>query len=165
MIIGQAGSGKSTLARRLGEALDLPVFHIDRIHWKPGWVEREGKEKDLLCADVHAKDTWVFEGGRSVTWPDRLNRADTLIWLDFPFSVRVWRAFKRRVKYSGKTRPDLPSNCPEQLSAKFVKFFWNTRHTQRQMMRQFFHSAPEEKEKYRLSNRMEVEQLVETLVR
>ena len=84
MIIGQPGSGKSTFARELGAITHLPVFHIDHIHWQSGWVERPGPEKDRLCADVHAQDKWIFEGGHSTTWPERLDRADTLIWLDLP---------------------------------------------------------------------------------
>ncbi len=84
MIIGQPGSGKSTLARRLGQALNLPVVHIDHIHWKSGWIDRQGPEKDRLCSEVHAREQWIFEGGRSNTWGERLERADTLVWLDVP---------------------------------------------------------------------------------
>jgi len=39
MIIGCAGAGKSTLARKLGAITGLPVIHLDREHWRPGWVE------------------------------------------------------------------------------------------------------------------------------
>jgi len=127
MIIGQPGSGKSTLARKLGKLLDLPVFYIDQIHWKPGWVERAGPEKDRLCAAVHANDKWVFEGGRSSTWPERLDRADTLIWLDFPLYLRSWRVFMRTVRYYGESRPDLPADCPERFNLEFIQFIWRTR--------------------------------------
>ena len=82
MIIGQPGAGKSTLARKIGLITHLPVYHIDHMHYRSGWVERSGAEKDALCAEVQAKDRWVFEGGRSSTWQKRLARADTLIWLD-----------------------------------------------------------------------------------
>ncbi len=40
-ILGCSGGGKSTLARALGEALDLPVVHLDQLYWLPGWVERD----------------------------------------------------------------------------------------------------------------------------
>jgi len=91
MIVGQPGSGKSTLARAIGDRLNLPVVHVDLIHWQPGWVERTGSEKDRLCSEAHAKHSWILEGGRSATWPERLGRADTVIWLDFPLTVRVSR--------------------------------------------------------------------------
>ena len=72
MILGQPGSGKSTLAQKLGQRSGLPVFHIDKIHWSAGWVERPRDEKTRLCLEVHARATWIFEGGHSATWPDRL---------------------------------------------------------------------------------------------
>ena len=163
MIIGHPGSGKSTLARSLGDVLGLPVVHIDLIHWKSGWIEREGAEKDVLCAEVHAKDTWIFEGGRSSTWPERLARADTLIFLDFPFHVRVWRILKRRIQFHGETRPDLPEGCPEKIDWEFVSFVWRTRNTNLKRMVSFYESAPDSKDKYRLRNHKEVAELVSNL--
>lgn len=157
MIIGQPGSGKSTLARTLGDITHLPVFHIDHIHWKTGWVERQGPEKDALCREVHAKETWIFEGGRSPTWSERLSRADTLIWLDFPLPLRMWRVLLRTVRYWGRTRPDLPDGCPEQFSWEFIRWIWDTRTSSRQMMQQLYRSVPPEKPKYQLTCARDVE--------
>lgn len=63
MIIGQPGAGKSTLARQIGALTGLPVVHIDHIHWTSGWVERPREEKTRLCGEVHARKSWIFEGG------------------------------------------------------------------------------------------------------
>lgn len=156
MIIGQPGAGKSTLARTLGEITHLPVVHIDHIHWKAGWVERPGSEKDELCAEVHAKESWIFEGGRSSTWPERLSRADTLIWLDFPMSLRMRRVLWRTVQYWGRSRPDLPDGCPEQFSWEFIRWIWDTRHSSRLMMQQLYRSVPPEKSKYQLTSARDV---------
>ena len=35
-VIGNAGGGKSALCRELSQALDIPLFPIDQIQWKPG---------------------------------------------------------------------------------------------------------------------------------
>ncbi len=163
MIIGQPGSGKSTLARRLGEKLGLPVVHIDLIHWQPGWTERPTEEKSRLCKEVHQRDTWVFEGGHSRTWAERLERADTLIWLDFPLGIRAWRVIKRTLQHYGKSRPDLPDNCPERFNWEFTTWIWQTRNTGRANMRKLFDTAPAEKSKYRLQNRLQVEDLINTI--
>lgn len=164
MIIGQPGSGKSTLARTLGKLLNLPVVHIDLIHWQPGWIERSGAEKDRLCAEVHARETWVFEGGRSVTWPERLARADVLIWLDFPLFIRAWRVCLRTLKNHGSSRPDMPEDCPEHFNWEFTEWIWSTRHTGRQRMRVLYDAAPKSKQKFRLGNRRAVDNFISQLL-
>lgn len=160
MIIGQPGAGKSTLARKLGDLLELPVIHIDKIHWQSGWVARSTAEKGRLCREVHAQPQWIFEGGHSKTWPERLSRADTLIWLNFPLRIRAWRVFLRTIKYHGESRPDLPGNCPERFNREFTHWIWSTRNTGRIKMQTQFESASAQKEKYQLCNRRQVDQLL-----
>lgn len=160
MIVGQPGSGKSTLAQELGNLLKLPVVHMDRIHWQAGWVERSRPEKNSLCSEVHAQDFWIFEGGRS---SERLGRAEILLWLDFPLSVRVWRVFLRTVRYHGKTRPDLPEGCPERFNFEFTRWIWNTRHSGRERMLELFESAPADMPKYRMQNQRQVEEVIAIL--
>ena len=145
MIVGGPGSGKSTLARLLGEKTGLPVFHMDRIHWMDGWVERGRSEKDRLTHDVHMKDAWIFEGGHSRTYPERLERADTFIWLDFPVWTRIWRVLARLVRHYGQTRPDLPDGSPEGFgwqTVEFIRFIWRTRHASRARLEQIYRSPP-----------------------
>ncbi|MEM7643631.1 MAG: AAA family ATPase [Pseudomonadota bacterium] len=141
MIIGQPGSGKSTLARAVAEIAHLPVIHVDHIHWKAGWVERSRGEKTKLCLEAHARPQWVFEGGHSVTWSDRLARADTLIWIDLPVSLRLWRIGKRTLRWYGRNRPDLPAGCPEQVDVEFFRYIWRTRDTGRASCAKLFAAA------------------------
>ncbi|PTX54137.1 adenylate kinase family enzyme [Litoreibacter ponti] len=152
MIIGQPGSGKSTLARQMGEITFLPVVHIDHIHWKSGWIERPQEEKSRLCEDVHARDAWIFEGGYSATWSSRMQRADTLIWIDLPLPLRAWRVFRRTALSYGRTRPDLPDGCPEYFSAEFWHYIWRTRHTARAGCANLFASCPETKDRHHLQS-------------
>lgn len=131
MIVGQPGSGKSSLAQALGQRTGLPVVHIDKIHWQPGWVERSKAEKTRLCREAEQQDRWIFEGGHSATWPSRVARADMLIWVDRPVGVRLWRVLKRAIAGLGRTRPDMAEDCPERLSSlpEFVGFIWATRNS------------------------------------
>lgn len=145
MIIGQPGSGKSTLARAIGDLAGLPVVHVDMIHWMPGWIERPLSDKIEMALIEEAKPCWVFEGGLSRTWDNRMSRADTIIWLDIIFLLRVWRVFKRTIKDFGRTRADLPENCPERFNGEFWRWIWNTRKTARQkIIRQLEQVRPDQ---------------------
>ena len=141
MIVGQPGSGKSTFARLLGDATELPVIHIDRIHWQPGWVERPRPAKLAMIRAEEVKERWIIEGGLSETWEERRDRADLLIWLDVPMWRRLARVVRRRMTYHQQTRPDLPENCPERLDPEFLRWIWNTRRTARERMRRLFETA------------------------
>lgn len=122
MIIGGTGSGKSWLARMLGTITGLPVFHIDPMYWKAGWVQRDMAETHAMVRGVAALDHWIFEGNNSSSFADRIGRADHLIFLDFPTWIRVWGVFSRTLKSYGKVRPDMAEGCPERFDWEFTKW-------------------------------------------
>ena len=159
MILGGPGSGKSTLARWMGDRTDLPVQHMDHIHWKPGWVERSTAEKLPLIRAVEAQERWIIEGGLSSTYASRAVRADAIIWLDLPVGLRLWRVARRSWRYRGQTRPDLPAGCPEQLNGetlKFLRWIWNFRHISRCKIVDLMVSVPPDKTIYHLQSRAAV---------
>jgi adenylate kinase family enzyme len=130
MIVGGPGSGKSTLARALGAATGLPIFHMDHIHWLPGWIQRPRPEHLALVRAVEACEDWIFEGGFPATYEDRMVRADTLIWLDMPVGLRLWRVVWRQWRNRGQRRPDMAEGCVEGWHSETLPFFayiWRTR--------------------------------------
>lgn len=159
MIVGGPGSGKSTLAGMLGDRTGLPVFHMDHIHWKENWVHRPMAEKIPLVKAVVAQDAWVFEGGMSTTYGERMARADTLIWLDLPVTLRLWRVTKRLFRDLGRARPDLPDGCVERLHPEtlaFFRFVWTTRIMARTKVLRLMNAAPATVEIVHLRNPAEV---------
>jgi len=142
MIVGGPGAGKTTVALSLANITGLPVFHIDQIHYQPGWVERPLDEKITMAKANEAKTSWIIEGGLSSTYGNRCRRADTMIWLDLPVRTRLARIVKRRMQYSDKTRPDLPENCPERLAPGFLAFILRTRNSGREKIAQAIAEAP-----------------------
>ena len=134
MITGGPGSGKSTLARILGDHSGLPVHHMDQIHWKPGWVQRDMTERVAMCHAVEKGEHWVFEGGFSATYDHRAGRADTQIWLDLPVMLRFWRVLRRLLRSYGETRADMADNCPEVFHAGTIAF-WHWIFTSRRRTR------------------------------
>ncbi|TDF91222.1 DNA topology modulation protein [Paenibacillus piri] len=130
-LIGSGGSGKSTLARKLGAVTKLPVYHLDALHWKPGWVPTPNQEWDALQRDIIRRDEWIIDGNYGRTLNIRLDAADTIIFFDLSRWVTMYRIFKRRIMYHGKTRPDLNEGCPEQLDMHFIKWIWNFKRDKR----------------------------------
>ncbi len=159
MITGGPGAGKSTLAVLLGRVTGLPVVHMDHIHWKSGWIERDRARKTQLTHEVHQRELWILEGGHSTSYPERLSRADTFIWLDFPLWLRLWRVLSRSVRYHGTNRPDLPEGCPERLSMEtieFVRFIWRTRKTARRKLEKIYNNPPGHLQVVKLNNLRQV---------
>jgi adenylate kinase family enzyme len=125
IIIGSGGAGKSTLALRLGELLNLPVYHLDRLFWKPGWVEADRDEFRAAMIQIMGKDEWIIDGNFDSTLPLRLQYCDTVIMLDYSRLTCFTGYFKRYVKYKGITRPSMTEGCDEKLDLSYLKWLWN----------------------------------------
>lgn len=166
MIVGGPGSGKSTLARALGAVTGLPVFHMDHIHYKSGWVPREAEVKDWMTEEVHRKPRWIFEGGHSRTYRQRVARADVMIWLDLPVGLRLYRVIRRQFSYLGRTRPDLPEGCVERMDRGALEFWlwiWRTRKTSRARLARIAAAPPAHLTVVHLRSRREVAAWLECL--
>ena len=131
LVLGCPGAGKSTLARSLGEALSLPVVHLDKLWWKSGWVNRTEVEFDALLDAVLLGEEWVIDGNYLRTLPRRLERCDAVVLLDYPRRVCLLRALRRILTWRGRTRPDMAADCPERLDGEFVRWIWEFHRTQR----------------------------------
>jgi adenylate kinase family enzyme len=124
MIIGGPGSGKSTLAKKLGQLTGLPVFHLDAVYWRPGWTAPPEEEWLAAVQEIAARDAWIMEGGCSSTFPIRMRRAETAIWLDLPRRICFPRVLKRLLLHFCRVRPDVAPGCPERLDFAFLKWAW-----------------------------------------
>jgi hypothetical protein len=120
VVIGSPGAGKSTLARKLGDTLDIDVFHLDRYFWEPGWMEKSLEARIKIQQQLVQGERWIIEGTYLGSSDGRLNAADTIIFLDMPISLCLWRVIKRRFKYNNKPRPDLPDGCPEKIHFPYI---------------------------------------------
>jgi adenylate kinase family enzyme len=128
LIIGPCGSGKSTLARELAPLMGLPLVHMDQLGWQSGWVETEKAELHARLAEAVAGEEWLIEGNYGSTLAPRLERADSVIYLDFPIRLCLWRLIRRVTSLRGQSRPDMPEGCPERFDLAFLWYVmnWNT---------------------------------------
>lgn len=127
LIIGPCGAGKSTLAAQLGQKLDLPVFHMDQLNWRPGWVESTKDELRVRLAEITAGERWLIDGTYGGTLDARLARADAVVYLDYPIRLCAWRLLRRIAAYRGRTRPDMTEGCEERFDLEFFLYVltWN----------------------------------------
>ncbi len=126
LIVGPSGAGKSTLARRLGEVLRLPVVHLDKLYWRPGWVEPPPDEFRSAVRDAAEGESWVMDGNyfSNGAGEERLAACDTIVFLDFPRRVCLWRVFGRIARSYGRVRSDLGPGCPEKFDPEFIRWVW-----------------------------------------
>lgn len=122
LVIGCGGAGKTAFALHLGEQLQLPVYHLDRFWWRPGWEQASPAHFDAELAKLLHTDSWIMDGNYRRTLPERLRFADTVIWLDYPRRICLWRLWKRYWRYRGTARPDMPPGCPERFDWDFFRY-------------------------------------------
>jgi adenylate kinase family enzyme len=94
-VIGTSCSGKTTLARRLAAQLVCPHLELDAFHWGPNWTENPREQVRAAIDEQTRQPTWVSCGNysflRDIVW----QRADAVVWINYPFSLVAGRALRR----------------------------------------------------------------------
>jgi hypothetical protein len=148
-IIGNAGGGKSVLARRLGNALDLPVFQFDDLQWWPGWTHTPAAEIQTTHSEWITQPRWVIDGwGSPDILEQRFDVADTLILVDFHIAVHYWWAAKRQIKAALKLNQGWPpEGCPAlPVTGRLFKLMWKIHTEMRPQLVELIQQYAEEKQ-------------------
>ncbi|WP_299496985.1 adenylate kinase [uncultured Shewanella sp.] len=99
MILGKPGSGKSTLSRRLASVTQLPLHSLDTIEFKNNGDRIEQALYHEIHKSMLAEERWIIEGfGLMTSFYQRLDAADTLIYIELPYLVSYWWVTKRFLK-------------------------------------------------------------------
>lgn len=120
-IIGYSGSGKSTLAKRLAGELGIEPLYLDRVHFLPGWAEREpDAAREIVRAEMQKPD-WVIDGNYAhMLREERLRDADEIIFLSYPRIICLMRALKRNKEFRGTARDSIADGCIERMNWEFA---------------------------------------------
>jgi adenylate kinase family enzyme len=108
LIAGSSGSGKSTLAAELSRRFNLPYVELDSLFHGPGWIPRPQFADDVRR--LAAGDRWVSEWQYAEARPLLLERADTLIWLDFARLSVMHRVLRRSLRRAALAEPIFNGN-------------------------------------------------------
>ena len=147
IVRGTSGAGKTWMARAIGEILGIEPTEIDAISHLPDWQERPREELKTILSRVVESDAWIIDGNYGGTMGIRFSAADTVIFLDFPRWLCIFRVIRRRLQYRGRNRPDMAPGCPEKIDWAFLKWVWGYRTRSRPRVLQIL-------EQYRVDKRV-----------
>lgn len=162
LILGNAGSGKSTLACKIGELYNLPVIHLDAHFFGPNWRTPNPQHWHKKLSQLIQKDTWVMDGHRNHLLM-RVERAEVVIYLDFPTGVCLWRILKRRFMRSA-SRAGRPSHCLDRLTWAFL-WYVVTFNRKRKQMLETLRQSREGRKIYVVKGRAQMQQFEKTFLR
>ncbi|HWA62867.1 MAG TPA: hypothetical protein VG939_15915, partial [Caulobacteraceae bacterium] len=108
-----------TLARRLGERFGLPVIHLDRLGFGPGW-RRVSEEVLGERLEAALGEAWVVDGTYGAASAITLPRADLVLWLEAPAWLRLLRCWRKVRAHRGRDRADRPDGCEEAFGWSYA---------------------------------------------
>ena len=99
-MVGTTGTGKTMVARAVAQHLELPHIELDALYWDANWT---GVSEDVFVERVLAAirgERWVVDGNysrvRGLVWA----RAETVVYLDYPFWRVFWQLLQRTIRRS-----------------------------------------------------------------
>jgi adenylate kinase family enzyme len=134
MVIGCPGAGKSTFSRELARVTGLPLIHLDAHYHVDTWpTEPEEKRAAwrAFLAEIVKGERWIIDGNYKNSFDIRMPVADTIIYLDYPTRICLFRLFRRQQLYRNRRRPDMPPNWKEKISWDLLHFVVTFRRRER----------------------------------
>ena len=127
-ILGNAGGGKSTLARKLAAARGLPLTEVDKLLWKPGWVEATDAGFEAEHAPLIAGENWIIEGiGKLDSIRPRLLRATWIVFIDMVLWQHFWLAAERQIQQALGTLEHPVAGLGEPITTEAMfETLWET---------------------------------------
>jgi adenylate kinase family enzyme len=120
-VVGTSASGKMTFARQLAQKLGVAHIEMDDLFWLDDWQETSDQEffAKLQSQINQSPRRWVLDGNYSRTLDLKLKYIDTVIWLDYSFSLNLYRSVKRAISRA-VTQKRLWANSNNRESLKLM---------------------------------------------
>lgn len=141
-VFGKPANGKSALSKQLASATGIELYALDSILYQPDGQEIDRERYEEIHHDIVSSESWIIEGlgplNSIASFNQRLETADTLIYIDLPYPVTYWLVAKRCIKGLFKKPEGWPEGCSvlkgSLQSYKVLQFcpqFWNQTFLQR----------------------------------
>jgi adenylate kinase family enzyme len=164
-VIGSGGAGKSVFARELGQITGLPVIHLDHLFWRPGWEATPDDEWQAMHAELIAGERWIIDGNYGSTMQARLCAADTVVFLDLPRLVCLWRVLRRLVLAGRFGRPNQIPGLSDKIDREFLAWIWTYPQKKRPEVLVRLAKLPSTTSVHRLRSRREAREFLEHVAR
>ena len=104
IVIGCPGSGKSTFSKALHNITKIPLYHLDMLFWNKDKTTIEKTVFLERLLKIIKNDEWIIDGNYASTMDLRMQKCDTIIFLDYSLDVCLEGIKERK----GKVRSDMP---------------------------------------------------------
>ena len=155
IVIGCPGSGKSTFSKSLHKITNIPLYHLDMLFWNE---DKTTVEKSVFLdrlLKIVQNDEWIIDGNYGSTMELRMQKCDTVIFLDYPLDVCLNGIQDRK----GKPRSDMPWIESDEDDAEFVEFIKNYNSQSRPKVIELL-KRYSDKDIYIFSNRVQAEEFL-----
>lgn len=122
-IIGLPGGGKSTFAHFLSKKTKIPVFHLDKYIYDPGWVQRGQQSIESIQNWMINQSTWIIDGNNIPSLELRYSTADLVLYLKYSKLLCLYRVVKRFF-FKNREIDDRAEGCKERLEWWLIKYIW-----------------------------------------
>lgn len=95
MVVGTSCSGKTTLSKNLSRIFDIPHIQLDLLFWEKNW---QSVPPEIFIDRVQneiSKNNWIIDGNFHSTFDIVKERANHIIWLNYPLPLVFYRGLKR----------------------------------------------------------------------
>ncbi|WP_196137221.1 adenylate kinase [Aliikangiella sp. G2MR2-5] len=97
-VFGKPGGGKSTFSKQLAKKLEVSLYPLDLFEYLADGTRVDAETYKAKHDEIIQSQSWIIEGlGTFESFYQRLDAADTLIYIDLPYSVHYRWVIKRFV--------------------------------------------------------------------
>ncbi len=157
LIIGSPGSGKSYYSKKISEITGLTLIHIDNLYWNKDKTHITLEELEVKIEEVINKEQWIIDGNFKNTLEQRLKKADTVLYLDFPTEKCI-----KGVEYRIGTENDDMPWVEEEFDPEFREYILGFRENIRPQMIEILDKY-NGKDIYFFKNREEIDEFIASL--
>lgn len=99
LILGLPASGKSTAAQKLSQAFKITHVEADKYFWNSEGLQENNKMFiEKIVQILNQNESWILEGHFKTLRSHIPKKMDSIILLDYPYPVVLYRWFKRSIK-------------------------------------------------------------------